>query len=121
MLTDGHDVGKYAAAAFQDPAKFSAQEIEMTNGAYTFDEIRDILKRVSGKDVKVIQRTAEEMESMGITVFGQKFHLWANMHNFGTAQNIAREVETKYGIPLTSLEDALRRDKPRLMDCLSVI
>lgn len=115
--TDTHDVGKYAAAALQDPAKFGGQEIELGTGFYTLQETAEIVTRVSGREVRSVKRTPAELEEMGISVFGQKFQLWANILDFSPFANVA-EIETKFGIPLTSLEEALRRDKDSLLKSL---
>ncbi|RYP11083.1 hypothetical protein DL764_000241 [Monosporascus ibericus] len=99
--TDGHDVGKYAAAALQDPTKFCGQEIDLTN-----------------EEVRTIKRTPAELEKMGISVFGQKFHLWANIKDFRSLIAANNKVLAKFGIPLTSLEAALQRDKALLLERL---
>lgn len=118
LYTDANDVGAYAAAAFQHPAKFSGQEIELGKDSLTIEEVRDILIRVSGRDVRVRQRTPEEIEETRETFFGQRFQLWANVKDFSGMSETTKEVEAKFGIPLTSLEDALKRDRERVLDCL---
>ncbi|KAI3325556.1 NmrA-like family protein [Xylariaceae sp. AK1471] len=116
--TDAHDIGKYAAAALQNPAKFGSQEIDLVNENLTIQEVRDILVRVSGRDVRVKRRTPEEVEAARTTAFGQSFHLMANSKDFGASVAAAKEAEVKFGIPFTSLEAALRREKGRLLECL---
>lgn len=116
--TDASDVGRYAAAAFQDPVTFGGQEIDLGNEALTMQEIRDILVRVSGRSVSVHKRTPEEVEQAKATLFSQRFHLWANVHDLSDSPVVAREVEAKFGIPLTSFEMAIRRDKAGLMKTL---
>jgi uncharacterized protein YbjT (DUF2867 family) len=117
-FTDTHDIGNYAVAAFQDPAKFAGQEIDLPNDLLTMEEVRDILVKVSGRDVRVRKRTPAEIEEGKKTVFGMLFHLWANVKDFTNDVNKAKEAQTKFGIPFTSLEAALQRDKARLLDCL---
>jgi uncharacterized protein YbjT (DUF2867 family) len=116
--TDAHDIGKYAAAALQDPAKFGGQEIDLPNELFTLEEVRDILVKVSGRDVRVRQRTPAEVEEAMATVFGMRFQLWANAKDFSGYGKLTKEVQTKFGIPFTSLEMALQRDKARLLECL---
>ncbi|KAF5725053.1 hypothetical protein FMUND_147 [Fusarium mundagurra] len=116
--TDAHDVGKYAAAALQDPAIFRGQEIDLGNELFDFEQVRDILVKVSGREVGIVQRTPEEVEKLGISVHGHMFQRFANMKSFDFVERGAIQVQDKFGIPFTSLEDALRRDKDRLMDCI---
>lgn len=117
-MTDANDIGKYAAAAFQDPAKFGGQEIDLGNELLTIEEIRDILIRVSGRQVRAPKRTQKELEEMGIAVFGQAFHLMSNIKDLSWTTARAKETQEKFGIPFTSLEEALQRDKALLLECL---
>ncbi|KAH9227162.1 hypothetical protein K456DRAFT_1849076 [Colletotrichum gloeosporioides 23] len=118
--TDANDVGRFAAAALRDPVKFGGKEIDLGNEVLTIEEVRDILVRVSGREVGVAKRTAEEVEAMGISVFGQRFHLMANIKDLSWTVASAREVEERFGISLTSVEEALRRDRALLLECLPV-
>ncbi|KAF5558616.1 hypothetical protein FNAPI_5020 [Fusarium napiforme] len=116
--TDAHDVGQYAAAALGDPTRFRGQEIDLGNEIFDFEQIRDILIKVSGRQVGIVKRTPEEVEELGIGVHGHMFQHFANMKPFGFVEGGAKGVQDKFGIPFTSLEDALRRDKGRLMECI---
>ncbi|KAF4962437.1 hypothetical protein FSARC_9466 [Fusarium sarcochroum] len=116
--TDSNDVGKYAAAALQDPTKFGGQEINLANELLDFEQVRNILVRVSGREVGVVKRTPEDVEKLGINVFGQNFQLFANMKDLDWIETSAKEVQEKFNIPFTPLQEALQRDKSRLLDCL---
>jgi uncharacterized protein YbjT (DUF2867 family) len=116
--TDAHDVGKYAAAALRNPAIFGGQEIDLGNEVLTIEEVRDILAKVSGRDVGLRKRTPAEVEGVKATVFGQRFHLLANARDFSAVGAAAKENEAKFGIPVTSLEVALQRDRALLLECL---
>ncbi|KAH7122037.1 NmrA-like family protein [Dactylonectria estremocensis] len=116
--TDASDIGKYAAAALQDPAKFAGQELDLGNELLTFEEVRDILKRVSGREVTVVKRTPEELKELGISVFGQAFQLMANIKDLSWTTTAAKGIQEKFGIPFTSLEEALQRDRAQLLECL---
>ncbi|KAI0110405.1 NmrA family protein [Nemania sp. FL0031] len=117
VQTDTSDVGKYAAAALQDPAKFSGEEIELGSENLTIEEIRDILVRVSGREVGLKKLSLEEGDK---PIAGQLFHLWANFKDFDFIAAATKEAQTKFGIPFTSLEEALQRDKSGLLECLAV-
>ncbi|OHE99698.1 NmrA-like family protein [Colletotrichum orchidophilum] len=116
--TDANDVGKYAAAALQNPTKFNGQEINMGNEVLTMEEVRDILVKVSGRKVGVTKRTPEELEKLGISVFGQKFHLMSNVKDLSWTTQSSKDVGEKFGMPLGSIEEALQRDKALLLQCL---
>ncbi|KAM0546218.1 hypothetical protein ACHAPJ_011004 [Fusarium lateritium] len=117
-FTDANDVGTYAAAALQDPAKFDGQEIDLANELLDFEQVRDILIRVSGRQVGIVKRTAEEVEKLGINVPGQNFQRLAYMKDLNWVTEGVKEVQEKFGIPFTPLEEALQRDKVRLLECL---
>ncbi|KAI1778171.1 NmrA family protein [Hypoxylon cercidicola] len=116
--TDADDVGKYAAAALQNPDKFGGQEIDLGNELLTVEEARDILVKVSGRDVGLRKRTPEEVEEGKATIFGQRIQLWANWKDFSDTAVTAKEVQAKFGIPFTPLEASLQREKARLLECL---
>ncbi|KAF5234685.1 hypothetical protein FANTH_12037 [Fusarium anthophilum] len=116
--TDAHDVGKYAAAALQNHTRFRGQEIDLGNELFDFEQIRDILVKVSGREVGVVKRTPEEVEKLNIGVHGHMFQHFAHLKPFGFVERGAKEVQDKFGIPFSSLQDALRRDKDRLMECI---
>ncbi|KAL2882630.1 hypothetical protein SGCOL_001832 [Colletotrichum sp. CLE4] len=116
--TDANDVGKYAAAALQDPTKFNGEEINMGHELYTMEEVRDILVKVSGRNVGVTKRTPEELDKLGISVFGQKFHIMSNVKDLSWTTQSSKDVGEKFGMPLGSIEEALQRDKAQLLECL---
>lgn len=117
-FTDANDVGKYAAAALQDPAKYGGHEIDLGNELLTAEEVRDILIRVSGRQVCATKRTPKEVEEMGIAVFGQAFHLMSNIKDLSWTTARAKETQEKFGVQFTSIEEALQRDRAFLLECL---
>ncbi|EGY21678.1 hypothetical protein VD0002_g6997 [Verticillium dahliae] len=121
LYTDADDIGAYAAAALLDPAKFDKQVIAMGHENLTMEEVAQIVSRVSGKTVLAKKRSAEEIEQVKDTLFTQRFHLWANATDLSEGAVAAKAVQAKFGIPFTSLEDALTREKTRLLECLAVL
>ncbi|KAK8041775.1 hypothetical protein PG993_006298 [Apiospora rasikravindrae] len=122
-FTDASDIGKYVAAALLagPSGKFANQEIDLCNELLDFDELAGILNRVSGKSgVKAVKRASyAELQGMGAAVFGQLFHLLANVHDFGAKGAAAADVQAEFGIPFTSVEGALTRDREQLMETLA--
>lgn len=121
-FTDASDVGKYVAAALLagPTGPFANQEIDLCHELLDLDEVAGILGRVSGKSgVRAVKRTVEELQGTGAFVFGQAFHLLANLHDFGAKGAAAADVQRKFGIPFTSVEGALTRDREALMETLA--
>ena len=111
---DAYDVGKFAAAAFLEPARFDKRVIELGNEHPTIDKVAKLLTRVSGVEVKTRRRGADEFKAMAAKVPSQPFHLLAN----DSAMNIDAEALKKYGIPLITLEQYLERHKVELLKAL---
>ncbi len=114
-LTDNDDIAKYATAALQNPEKFKGQEISLVSEALTMEEVVAIVSKVSGREVRAVKRTSEELEKLGARVFAQNFQLWFDGKDMRPLAKAAPEIQAKFGIPLTSLEAALTRDKDRLL------
>lgn len=113
--TDCDDIGRYAAAALLDPAKYSGQELDLVGASLDFEEVCAIVSKVSGRKVQAVKRTWEQLGEMGAQVFGQAFQLMANMKDWSYVIDNAKKVEEKFGMKMTSLEDALVRDRAQLL------
>ncbi|RSL81499.1 hypothetical protein CEP51_005798 [Fusarium floridanum] len=118
IYTDANDIGKYATAAFQNPEKFNGQAIQVGKSNLTLEETRKILTNITGREVTSRRRTPEEVEAAKAAVPAQKFNLWANIRDFSSAAAEAKDVEAKFGIAFTTLEEALQREKARLLECI---
>jgi len=116
--TDCFDIGRYAAAALQDPVKFKNEEIDLGGELLTIEEVRDILARVSGREVTARKRTDKEIEGATFAKLSQGFQLLVSKKPLEDDKESVRAVQKKFGIAFTSLEDALRRDVKRLLDTL---
>ncbi len=112
---DPEDVGKLASAALLDPAKFSGHEIELAADNLTAQDVRDVLAKVSGIDIKFHKRTPEEVEAAKMTAFFQAFEMLANVR---AAQVDVDALEGKYGIKLTRFTEYMQKNKEKLMDSL---
>ncbi|KAI0437312.1 NmrA family protein [Xylaria telfairii] len=112
--TDTSDIGKYAAAALQDPAKFASQDIDVASANLTIKEVRDVLVRITGREVTARKRTPED----GQPLPGHRFQMWANFKDFSSVMQGAKDAQAKFGIPFTPFEEALQRDKSRVLECI---
>ncbi|CAG9995453.1 unnamed protein product [Clonostachys byssicola] len=113
--TDASDIGKYAAAALQNPDKFNGKEIELSHEPLTVREARDIVARVSGREVRLRKRTPAEVEATKATEFAQRFHLFTNAKDFSAIFEKIGKVQEEFGIPFTPFEDALKREREELL------
>ncbi|KAJ5217011.1 hypothetical protein N7468_010019 [Penicillium chermesinum] len=66
-MIDPNDIGKFAAAAVIDPAKFNHQHIELASQMMTVDEILRDLSRATGKEKKAIYLTDAEIAEQSKT------------------------------------------------------
>lgn len=112
---DEDDIAKYAVAALLDPSKFNGQEIELGNENLTIVEATQILRKVSGRQIRLRKRNAAEIEAAKTVVPTQTFQLWANRVDSSID---GQAVQKKFGIRMTSLEDYLVREKGRVLASL---
>lgn len=112
---DEADVARYAVAAFLEPERFSGHEIGLGGDNLTMDEVRDVLAKVSGIDIKLHKRTPEEIEASTNTEFFQVFERLTNAVPHRTDVNA---LEEKYGIKSATLEEYMQRHKEKLLDSL---
>lgn len=112
---DEADVGRYAVAALLAPEKFSGHEFEVGGDNLTVDEVRDVLAKVSGIDIKLHKRTPEEIEAAMNTEF---FQVFERLENTIPHRIDVNALEAKYGIKLATLEEYMQRHKEKLLDSL---
>ena len=115
---DANDIGRYGSAALLDPARFNGKEIEMINESLTPIQLAAILSKVSGKKVTQRRMTEEESQATLNEIFGRRFHYMVNFTDFTAVIEDSKRAQAEFGMPYTSLEDALQRDRPRLIECL---
>ena len=108
---DEDTIGNYAAAALLDPEKFNGQEIELGGENLTIDEVADILRKVSGYNVRVRKRTPAEVLAAKNVVPTQVFNLLANEVDLSID---GESIQRKYGIHMTGFEEYLEREKRQL-------
>ncbi|KAF2491447.1 NAD(P)-binding protein [Lophium mytilinum] len=61
-LVDPDDVGAFAAAAVEDPARFGGRTIAVAGEKLGIAEILKEIEKVGGKEFEIVARTAEEIE-----------------------------------------------------------
>jgi uncharacterized protein YbjT (DUF2867 family) len=114
---DEEDIGKYAVAALLDPVKFNGEEIDLGNENLTVQEAVELLRKASGRDIKVRNRTSEEVAAAMTTVPTQTFQFWSRRVDVTIDGEL---LEKKYGIRMTTFEEYFEREKSRLLASLQV-
>lgn len=115
---DEEDVGKYAAAALQNPKKFLEKEVDLGNEDLSMDDVAVILGKISGTQVTTRIRSPDEVQALlkgSQSPASLAFELFANDQEF-KMQGQSAQVE--FGISLTSLEDYLAKQRSRLRGSL---
>lgn len=104
-LIAASDVGRFAAAAFEDPARFDGQQIALAAEALTMAEVAHGIGAATGRVVAAHSMSAEDAVVAGNSPALTDSQLWANIEGYRV--DIARSKS--FGIKLESFEDwALR-------------
>jgi uncharacterized protein YbjT (DUF2867 family) len=108
-LVDPDDIGAFAAAAFDDPAKFGGQSIPVVGENMRFDDMMNEFSKACGHQFEVVYRTEEETKSQLDNVFvsGQV------MCRGGEKLVNLQEIKS-WGMPLTSFRKFLEKHKQEL-------
>ncbi len=106
-LVAPEDVGKAAAAALNDPAKFNGVTLQLASDLLTFPEIVETLSRLDGKEYVVHFGTVDEAIAAGLHPGVAQGMTYMNV-----APVLARpEIARSYGISLTSFETWARQQR----------
>jgi uncharacterized protein YbjT (DUF2867 family) len=112
---DQDDIGRFSAAVFANPAKFSGHRINMAGDNLSTKQVCEILSRVSGVEVKLHKRTPEEIEASKGKEFFQDFE---KLNNVDPWYVDVEAMEAKYGIRATRFEEFFVKNKEKLLDSL---
>lgn len=107
-LIDEHDIAVFTAAALEDRAKFNKKEIELAGELRNPQEIASALSNASGRDIKAVFLTDEEVETEKKTnPFITAFLALRDMHLYVDIDQVK-----SWGLPLGTFEEylALRSD-----------
>ncbi|KAI0473355.1 putative NAD dependent epimerase/dehydratase [Xylariaceae sp. FL0804] len=111
-FVDEHDIAAFAIAAFQDPARFGGQEIELAERLQTLDVTLAQLSQAAGRPLRAEYMTEEEIEAAK----GHDPMVEAHLMVRDMAQVIHMNEIKKWGIPLCSLPEYLEREKGRVQE-----
>ncbi|VUC32776.1 unnamed protein product [Clonostachys rosea] len=110
---DAADVGKFAAEALLQPARFNGHEIELGFQNLTQEEIAEALSDASGQTVKVRRWTEDEIKEKQGRVVTLPWQLLANDHDLSVD---GEKLQSEYGVTLTSFSEFLNREKAKVME-----
>jgi uncharacterized protein YbjT (DUF2867 family) len=105
-LVDPDDIGAFAAAAFNDPAKFGSQTMTVVSENMRFDDMMEEFSKACGHHFEVVYRSEEEDKSQkdNVLISGQVMCR-------GLDKLVDMEEVKKWGIPLTSFRRFLEKHK----------
>jgi uncharacterized protein YbjT (DUF2867 family) len=105
-LVDPDDIGAFATAAFNDPAKFGGQTITVVSENLRFHDMMEEFSRACGHRFEVVYRTEEEDRSLKDNIF-----VSGQLMGRGSEKLVNMEEIKKWGIPLTSFKQFLEKHK----------
>jgi uncharacterized protein YbjT (DUF2867 family) len=105
-------VGRFGSAAFLDPVKFHAKEIEYADELIKVDDLLEKLSVAAGKSLKAVYLSEDEINVQKATnPFVQGQLLMRDLVQFVNLEEVKQ-----WGIPLSSLDAFLEREKKRVLD-----
>lgn len=110
------DIGAFAVAAFEDPARFSGHSIDLAGESLTMDEVASKLSSGTGHEVKVQSLTEEEALAHGISAGVISSQIWDNVEGY----KVNIEAARKWGVQLTSFGDWVDEHRGPLREVIGV-
>lgn len=109
-MVDPNDIGKFAAAAVLDSAKFNRMEIEIASEMMGVEEVMRHLSDATGKDMKVTFLSEKEIEDQ----ISQNPLLGAQMVIRDLSLFVDLKKVKSWGLELGSFAQFLKREKTRV-------
>ncbi|KAI0509242.1 NmrA family protein [Xylaria bambusicola] len=99
------DIGKFAAMALSDPARFNGQEIELSSENLGIEAVAEAIGKITGKQPTIRRATAEEP---GKPSHITQWQIWANSVDLRVdTESLKRQFEFRF----TTLEEYLVQEK----------
>ncbi|KAL5339539.1 hypothetical protein BJX70DRAFT_363919 [Aspergillus crustosus] len=109
-MVDPSIIGKFAVAAFQDPSRFNAKEIELASELLVLGDIMRSLTKATGTEKKVNYMSQDEID---IQVKTNPF-LSSQLIARNMAECVNMDEVRSWGIPLGTFDEFLEREKERV-------
>lgn len=111
-LVDVDTIGRFGAAALRDPERFHGKEIELADEFATVDEVLGKLAAVTGRDLKAVYMTDEEVDAeKGTNPFVAGMLMMRGLAGF-----VDLEKVKEWGIPVSSMDRFIEREKSRVLE-----
>lgn len=107
---DPDDIGAFAAAAFNDPKKFTNHPVTVVSEMITVKEALSEIERASGKKLDIHYRTAEENEKEAANPF-----VIGQLMTGDLARLIDMDEVKSWGVHLTSFREFLQNNKDTVL------
>ncbi|WP_294358399.1 NmrA/HSCARG family protein [uncultured Sphingomonas sp.] len=103
------DIGRFAAAALADPARFDGREIDLAAESLTMTQVAEVLSAVSGKPVVARSMKGADARAAGVMPGLVESQQWANVEGY----KVDLDRANGHGITLERFADwaARRRDR----------
>lgn len=104
------DIGRFAAAAFLDPARFDRQEIDLAAESLTMDEVAQTISEATGRPVVARSLSGKEAIALGNAPGLTESQIWASIEGY----RVDLAKANAHGIMLTGFGKWARDHRDRL-------
>jgi uncharacterized protein YbjT (DUF2867 family) len=111
-LVDVDTIGRFGAAAFQDPERFNRMEIDLADEFSSVGHVLNKLGGVTGRDLRAVYMTDEEVEQEK----GTNPFVGGALMMRGLAGFVDLEKVKTWGLSASSLDAFLDREKERVLE-----
>lgn len=111
-MVDTEDIAKFAVAAFLDPGRFHRQEIGIASELRSPDELMELLGEATGRDMRAVFLTDEEIEAQKDT----NIFVVAQLMSRDLGDCVDIDEATSWGIPLGTFKQFLERETKALKE-----
>ncbi|EIV3154547.1 NmrA/HSCARG family protein [Escherichia coli] len=105
------DIGAFAAAAFNDPARFNGHEIDLASQSVTIEELAAKIAEATGKPVSAVTSSEDEMLARGDHPLHVRSQVWNNVEGYKVDLNAVRS----WGVPLTTLDEFIKQNQDKFV------
>lgn len=99
------DIGRFAAMALLNPAKFNRREVELATQNLSIEEVAATLRKITGSEIKTRARMPDEMDQPAV-----QWQRWASVVDM-SLDTKALELVTGFLTGFTSLEEYIMEEK----------
>lgn len=103
------DIGRFAAAAFRDPARFDRQEIDLAAESLTMAEVAQAISEATGKPVAARSLSGKEAVALGNAPGLTESQIWASIEGY----RVDLAKANGHGIALTRFAQWARDHRDR--------